>query len=344
MEYKHVTRLDYCQFLLSSQINYTLTYFADHVKKWSHDVINRYLKGEHITPRLVWENVRADVVTSPNGYVVFDDTVLEKPYSSQIGLVRRQYSGNAKTIVKGIGVVNCVYVNPDLDRFWIIDYRIYQPDDDGKTKLRHACEMLSQVRYQKVLPFQGVLMDTWYAKKWFLLVVERMQKVYYCPIQANRLVNESGAPKDYHHVSNLAWTADELQAGKRVHLRGFPQGHQVKVFRLQRVTTRTEPEVDYVVTNARTSVSLEVVQQANDFRWNVEEFHRETKQLTGIEACQCRSARIQRNHIGCAILVWIRLKHVAYTLGHTIYQLKRGLLDEYLTQQLKNPTIKMVLA
>ena len=25
-----ITRLDYCQFLLSSQINYTLTYFAEH--------------------------------------------------------------------------------------------------------------------------------------------------------------------------------------------------------------------------------------------------------------------------------------------------------------------------
>jgi len=31
-------------------------------------------------------------------------------------------------------------------------------------------------------------------------------------------------------------------------------------------------------------------------------------QITGIEACQCRRARIRRNHIGCAILVWVRLK------------------------------------
>ena len=31
-----------------------------------------------------------------------------------------------------------------------------------------------------------------------------------------------------------------------------------------------------------------------------------------IEACQCRRARIQRNHIGCAILVWVRLKALAH--------------------------------
>ena len=33
-----VSHLDYCQFLLSSHI--TMTYFADHVKRWSHDTIN----------------------------------------------------------------------------------------------------------------------------------------------------------------------------------------------------------------------------------------------------------------------------------------------------------------
>lgn len=73
-----ITRLDYCQYLLVSQINYTLTHFADHCEQFSHDAINRYLRGERITPRLVWENVREQVVTTPQGYLVFDDTVLDK--------------------------------------------------------------------------------------------------------------------------------------------------------------------------------------------------------------------------------------------------------------------------
>jgi hypothetical protein len=40
------TKLDYCQYLLNSQINYTLTNMADHLQKWSHDTINRYLRGK----------------------------------------------------------------------------------------------------------------------------------------------------------------------------------------------------------------------------------------------------------------------------------------------------------
>lgn len=68
------------------------------------------------------------------------------------------------------------------------------------------------------------------------------------------------------------------------------------------------------------------------------------KQLTGWEKCQCRKARIQRNHIGCALLVWVRLKYLAIANKSNVYQLKNGLLKDYLIQQLKNPSLEMVLA
>ena len=79
-----VTRLDYCQYLVVTQINYTLTHFAEYTERFSHDAINRYLRGERITPRLVWDNVRGRVMPTPQGYIVFDDTVLDKNYSSVI--------------------------------------------------------------------------------------------------------------------------------------------------------------------------------------------------------------------------------------------------------------------
>ena len=37
------TRLHYCQYLLSTPINSTLTHFAEHSESFSHDQINRYL-------------------------------------------------------------------------------------------------------------------------------------------------------------------------------------------------------------------------------------------------------------------------------------------------------------
>jgi hypothetical protein len=81
-----------------------------------------------------------------------------------------------------------------------------------------------------------------------------------------------------------------------------------------------------------------------EVRWKVEEFHRELKQLTGVEACQCRKARIQRNHIACALLVWVWLKTIAYQTHQTIYRVKYRMLSSYLIEQLKRPAILMVLA
>lgn len=335
-----VSRLDYCQYLLVSQINYTLTNYADHSEKFAHDAINRFLRNEKFTPRLVWENVQSQVVSTEQGYVVFDDTVLDKNFSHAIELVRRQYSGNAHGIIKGIGVVTCVYVNPELDQFWLIDYRLYDPDGDGKTKLDHVREMLTNVVYQKQLPFHAVLMDTWYATKDLMLLVESLKKIYYCPIKDNRQVDDSGGERPYQRMDTLAWSAAELRSGKTIKIKGFPRDHKVRVFRVETSTRRT----DWVVTNDPSQDSTEATQKVCGFRWKIEQLHREGKQVTGLERCQCRKARIQRNHIACAFLVWVRLKELATDAGQTIYQLKHGLLDDYLIQQLKNPSLKMASA
>ena len=44
------TRLNLCQNLFSSPINYTLTHFAGTNEAFSHDIINRYLAEDYIPP------------------------------------------------------------------------------------------------------------------------------------------------------------------------------------------------------------------------------------------------------------------------------------------------------
>lgn len=105
-------------------------------------------------------------------------------------------------------------------------------------------------------------------------------------------------------------------------------------------SSRTE----WIVTNDSARDSVQEARKARLLRWKIEEFHRESKQLTGIERCQRRGGRLQRNHISCALLVWSRLKHLAYQSGRAVCQIKHGRLRDYLVQQLKNPTVQMVIA
>lgn len=334
-----LSKLDYCQFLLSSQINYTLTHMADHVQSFSHDAINRYLRGEKLSPRLLWEQAQPTLALDPQAYVVFDDTVLDHSFGPSIDMVRRQWSGNQKSVIRGIGLVSCVYVNPATEQFWVIDYRIFDPDTDGKSKLDHVQEMLGMILHRE-LPFQTVLMDAWYAAKEVMVQIAGMGKTFYCPLKSNRLVDDSGGEQPYRRIEELSWAHSELVGGKLVKVKGFPGDFRVKLFRVEVSTHRTE----WVVTNDLSQASTQGAQEVSALRWKIEEFHREAKQLTGLEDCQCRKARIQRNHIACALLVWSRLKTLAYQTGTTVYQLKHGLLHDYLVAQLQCPSIKMVLA
>ncbi len=119
----------------------------------------------------------------------------------------------------------------------------------------------------------------------------------------------------------------------------MPKGHRMKLFRLVLTTERT----DYVITNDMTQDDADVVKQHCGIRWKIEQFHREAKQVTGLEGCQCRLSRALRNHIACSFLVWERLKRLAQQLDSNVYRLKFSLLDEYMRQQLKSPSISMVL-
>ena len=128
------TKLDYCQYLLSSPIKYTVANLANHLDGISHDRINRYLRGERLTPRLLWDNVKPLLETCKNACILFDHTVLDKRYSASIELTRRQYSGNEHRIIRGIGLISCVYVNGETGQFWVCafggakpyDYRLYE--------------------------------------------------------------------------------------------------------------------------------------------------------------------------------------------------------------------------
>ncbi|MBZ0308413.1 MAG: transposase, partial [Anaerolineae bacterium] len=73
--------------------------------------------------------------------------------------------------------------------------------------------------------------------------------------------------------------------------------------------------------------------------WQIEQLHRELKQLTGSEKCECRLQRSQRTHLACCYQAWFSLKVKAKQLGKTLYAMKHDLLYEFLRAELRHPRI-----
>jgi len=178
-------------------------------------------------------------------------------------------------------------------------------------------------------------MDSWYATMPLMTRLIKEEKIFYCPLKKNRLVDDSGGEKPYTAIENLSWRDEEIQHGKLVKVKKFAAATHLKMFRVTVSANRT----DYIVTNDLTQSDTDDAQEVSGRRWKIEQFHREAKQITGIERCQCRLNRSQRNHIASALLVWLVFKELADKAEQTVYQLKHGLLSDYLKQQLRNPSI-----
>ena len=338
----------YSEYLLITPYNFTNTHMADHIEELSHDSINRFLKREELSLELLYSRVYEDIIYSKSGYIMFDDTVLDKNYSHKIDMVRRQYSGNAHGLIKGIGVVNCVYYNPDLDRFWLLDFRIFNPDEDKKTKIDHLFEMLTFIKNRGV-NYKYALMDSWYATKEVMLQFMSDETIFYCPLKDNRQVDDTQGKEKFKRVDTLVWSESEKVTGKTIKIKDFPGDKRLQLFQVFISTNK----VEYIVTNdpnvnKTDGTIVEVpenhiflttseVRKHTGFRWKIEQLHREEKQLTGIESCQCRNQTAQKNHILCAILVWNCLKNYAYQLKKTVYEIKHSILDYAISMALKYP-------
>ncbi len=328
-----LTKLQYVEFLICTIANYTGTHLAEHLDAVSHDVVTDFLQGERFTPHQLWELVAGLIQDSPEAFLLVDDSVQDKRYSRFIELVRHQYSGAEHGVVRGIGVVNLVHSAGAAGDFYPIDYRIFAPDVDGKTKNEHFREMLPRAVAEKRLKARTLLFDSWYAGADNLKLIHRLGLIFFTTLKENRLVSLS-KEEGYIHLDQIEWTPERLAHGVHVKLKEVP--FKVQLFKL----VAPNGNIDWVITNCPDeTLTAQVVQDANDVRWQIEEFHRGVKQLTGSAKCQCRNARSQRNHLACCYHAWVSLKVKARQLDKTLYQVKTDLLRDYLRAELRNPRV-----
>jgi hypothetical protein len=332
-----ITKQQYVEYLICTVGNYTGSNLAEHLDKVSHDVITDFLRNERHTARGLWDLVQGLIEDHAEAFLLVDDSVQDKRYSRFIELVKLQYSGAEHGLVRGIGIVNLVHSAGAKQDFYPMDYRIYAPDQDGKTKNDHFSEMVINAVYAKKIKAKRILFDSWYASAANLKLVHRLNLVFFTTLKNNRMVSLS-KEGGWIHLDEIEWTAERLQNGVLVKLKEVP--FKVQLFKV----VATDGDIDWVVTNCPDeTLTTQVAQDTNDVRWQIEELHRGLKQLTGTEKCQCRKGRSQRNHIACCYHSWLSLKVNAKSLGKTIYRTKNGLLSDYLRAELAAPRIQAFL-
>jgi hypothetical protein len=329
-----ISKQQYVEYLLNTPVNYTCSNLAEHMEGVSHDAVSDFLQRGRVTANRLWELVEPLLNNTEDAVLIVDDSVQNKQYSEQIGLVQRQYSGAEHGLVRGIDIVNLVH--SDGQNVYPIDYRIYAPKVDGRTKNDLFGEMLLAAKNRKGIKAKTILFDSWYSSVDNLKLIALLKMVFFAPIKDNRLVSLT-REQGYIHVQDIDWTPERLANGIMVKLKELP--FLVRLFKI----VATNGDIDWIVTNAPDPISAQAVQDENARRWPIEQFHRELKQLTGSEKCQCRKARSQRNHLGYCYLAWLSLKVRSTQLSLSLYQVRQHIFDDFLTAALQHPPIHAYL-
>lgn len=327
----------YIDFLLNTPRNYTGTHLAAHSPTISHDQVYRFLRDNRYSASQLRELVQPLLADSPEAFLLVDDSVQDKRYSRFIALAKRQYSGATHGMVTGIGLVNLVHSSGEAGDFLPLDFRVYAPQQDGLTKNDHFQAMFKQVVEAGTIQARTLLFDSWYASSENLKVIHRAGWTFFTTLKSNRLVSVS-KQTGYQALDTLDPPAGGWSQGVEVRVQQVPFG--LKLFKL----VATDGSIEWVITNhLATQLNREMVIDAVQVRWQIEEFHRSFKQLTGSEKCQCRTAQAQYNHLACCYLAWVSLRQYARAVGRTMYQAAMLPWADWLRQQLQKSSIPVLL-
>jgi hypothetical protein len=307
----------YKAFLQASSVRYSgLALSEVSPSELSHDSISRWLRDKEFRPSGIWQITEDSIDKALACLLIADDTVLTKTYSKKIALVNYHYSGNKHDVIAGIGLINLLWHGLEENTSVPIDYRVYDKNTDGKTKNTHFCEMLSLAKARGLTP-EAVVVDAWYSSLKNLKAIRDHGWIWVTSLRKNRKVN-----RDVRLESLVI--PDE---GLKVHLRGYGW---ITVFKFVAKNGR----IDYISTNREnpTREQLECVMKA---RWSIEVYHRELKQTCGMERCQARSGRAQRNHIFMAISAWIDKYKRRLNEKITFYEQDWQIIKVSISQKLK---------
>jgi putative transposase len=316
---------DYVQFLLGSPLQFTCTEAArvqpDAPDPPAHDAFTRLLTRREPDVEALWQEAQPQL-RKDDGVLVLDDSTLDKPYARKIELVGWHWSGKHHAVVKGINLLTLLWT--DGDQHIPCDYRIYDKPHDRFTKNDLFGQLVRRAKERGLSP-RCVCFDSWYSSLDNLKLIGSPGWTWLTRFKSNRKVRVAfGVPQAIH-------TVEIPVGGREVHLPGYGQ---IRVFRV----VATNGDAEHWASNDLTMDMLTRCKYG-EFSWRIEEYHRGIKQFCGVERCQARRARAQRNHIGLSLRAFLRLACHCFSLGISWFQAKTDVIRDAVRAYLANPSI-----
>ncbi len=300
----------------------------------SHDKITRHLSSAPSGGKELWLCVKPFVkrYRSKDACLIFDDTIIEKPYSRADELNCWHWDHSKCRNVKGVNLLNCLYHSESENgtvrcpvNYHLVSKPVHYCEIATNKEKRKAevsknemfRKMLGQA-VQNQLPFKYALSDSWFCSNENMRFVHAKGKFFIFEIKTNRLACRDGTERD-----NGQWTGIcELVAGDAP-VEVFLKGLDIKVLLARQVFTNKDGSTGerYLVSNdlGLDSAGFMTIYKK---RWSVEEYHKGIKQNASAGRSPANSTRARANHIFHSILAYVKLEKLRLAQGFNQFALK----------------------
>lgn len=307
----------------------------------SHDKISRFLGQRLFTPIDYWKCIKPIVrgIEHEDGVIKIDDTIEEKPHSTENDIICWHWDHSKNRHVKGINLLNFLYQSPlqETNRCSIpVAFEVIEKTEpfvdkkSGKVKrrskvsknelLRNRLRTLHQLNRVK---FKYILWDTWFSSKEnFEFVHHKLKKYFIAAIKTDRHVAMNMEQK----LKGKFKRVDEQDIPTNQTVSVYLRGLDFPVLLIKQVFTNKDGSqgVLYVVTN-NLELNYQAITTTYHERWGVEEFHKSLKQNVGLEKSPTKNEITQSNHIFAAMIAWTKLELLSIKTQTNHFALKARL-------------------
>lgn len=328
----------YTDYLLSSFGQATATGLSALLDKAvSHDDVTRFVSHLDSGSKALWEQVKPSVRAAEKelakeeaGLLVLDDTIIEKTYTDENGLVTVHYDHSKDRYVKGINLVSALLVLGSV--VLPVAYELVvktlccgikdkkEAWRSEKTKNEMFRNMVSAC-VQNSLRFSYVLCDSWYTNAENIKHVLGLKKHLIGAVKSNLEVALSLQDKKAGKFIKLNQLALELGL-KQVYIRH----QQVPVSLCKDVFINEDGSkaVQYLICTDLTR-SFQQITTTYQKRWGVEAYHKSLKQNAAVAKAPVKTSNTQANHLFASICAFIKLERLKISNNLNHFALKAKL-------------------
>lgn len=333
------TDLDlYTDYLLSSFSQTTATGLSRMLDQAvSHDDVTRFLSHMESGSQALWQQVKPlvrqvekSLPPEQTGCLLLDDSIIEKAYTDENGLITVHYDHSQDRYVKGINLVSAILllgqVSLPVAYELVVKTRRCEVETrkevwkSERTKNEMFRDMVS-VCVQNALRFSYVLCDSWYTNSENIKHVLGLKKHLIGAVKSNLEVALSLADKKAGKFVKLNQL--ELELGlKQVYIRQL----EVPVSLCKDIFINGDgtQAIQYLLSTDLT-LSFQQIITTYQKRWGVEEYHKSLKQNTAIAKAPLKTMNTQANHLFASICAFIKLERLKIVENTNHFALKAKL-------------------